>query len=346
MIELSNVSKTYPGDPPHQAIAGINLSVKPKEIFGIIGRSGAGKSTLVRMVNLLELPTTGTISVNGVNLLTLNEQQLRQQRHQIGMIFQHFNLLSSRTVFDNVAFPLEIVGKSKVEIEQKVTSLLELVGLSDRQHYYPHQLSGGQKQRVAIARALASDPKVLLSDEATSSLDPETTVSILQLLKRINRELGVTILLITHEMEVIKQICNRVAILDKGGIVELKSTVDLFSKPETEVAKRLTRSALHIELPSHIESKLAKAAQPNHVPVVRLTFVGEQVEQPILSAVSEQCGVKINILRATLERVQDTPLGVTVCELMGVETQIAQALALLQQKQIGVEVYGYVPVAA
>ena len=331
MIELKQVSKTYPGNPPHEALKNISLQVQAKEIFGIIGRSGAGKSTLVRTINLLETPSQGEIIVDGVNLLSLTPEALRKKRHQMGMIFQHFNLLSSRTVFENVAFPLEIIGKSKTEIQQKVESLLSLVGLADRKNHYPNQLSGGQKQRVAIARALASEPKVLLSDEATSSLDPETTVSILQLLKKINQTLGVTIVLITHEMDVIKQICDRVAILDKGQIVELKNTVELFAKPETQVAKALTRSALHIELPSHIENKLSKENKAGYVPVTRLTFVGDQVEQPILSRVSEQCQIKVNILRATLERVHETPLGVTVCELMCNAAKIDQSLKLLQE---------------
>ena len=219
MITFENITKTYGGKTHVQALKGISLTIHDGEIFGIIGKSGAGKSTLVRCINMLEKPTTGKVIIDDKELTAMSDSQLRAERKNIGMIFQHFNLLSSRTVFDNIAFPLELAGASKEVIRSKVDSLLELVGLTDRQFNYPSQLSGGQKQRVGIARALASDPKILLCDEATSALDPQTTKSILELLKDINKRLGITIVIITHEMAVIKEICDRVAVIE-GGVIK------------------------------------------------------------------------------------------------------------------------------
>jgi len=243
MIELKNINKIYiTKSGAHHALKNINLHVAPGEIVGVIGKSGAGKSTLIRCVNLLERPTSGSVRVNNVELTTLNPQQLRQARHQIGMIFQHFNLLSTRTVFENVAFPLQLLKQPKNEIDQTVSLLLEKVGLSDRCDAYPSQLSGGQKQRVAIARALATKPQVLLCDEMTSALDSETTEDILKLIRGINQELGLSILCITHEMSVIKAITDRVAVIDYGEIVECAGVVDLFKSPQTPITKRLIQS--------------------------------------------------------------------------------------------------------
>ena len=237
MIKLENVTKTYAGKASVQALKGINLTIDDGEIFGIIGKSGAGKSTLIRCINMLEKPTSGSVTIDGDELTKMNEHQLRNERKNIGMIFQHFNLLSSRNVYDNIAFPLELAGVSKEGIKKKVSQLLELVDLTDRQYNYPSQLSGGQKQRVGIARALASDPKVLLCDEATSALDPQTTKSILELLKDINQRLGITIVIITHEMTVIKEICNRVAVIEGGVIKEQGRVVDIFTNPQSETMK-------------------------------------------------------------------------------------------------------------
>src|SRR3990167_9937966 len=235
MIELNNVNKIYSGkSDDHHALKNINLHVKAGEIVGVICKSGAGKSTLIRCVNLLERPTSGSVRVNGVELTTLNPSQLRQARHQIGMIFQHFNLLATRTVYHNVAFPLQLLKKPKKEIEKIVSELLEKVGLSNRRDAYPNQLSGGQKQRVAIARALATKPQVLLCDEMTSALDPETTDDILQLIRNINQEYHLSILCITHEMHVIKSIADRVAVISHGEIVECANLVDLFKNPKTK----------------------------------------------------------------------------------------------------------------
>ena len=237
LIELKHISKVYEGATRVEALKDISLNVKEGEIFGIIGQSGAGKSTLIRCINMLEAPTSGSVIVNGTDLTTLGEAELRKARKNIGMIFQHFNLLSSRTVYDNVAFPLELQGMSKAEIKERIEPILDIVGLTDRMKNYPSQLSGGQKQRVGIARALASNPKVLLCDEATSALDPQTTDSILKLLKDINEKMGLTIVLITHEMHVIREICDRVAVIEGGVILEEGSTVEVFTPPRENTTK-------------------------------------------------------------------------------------------------------------
>nr|WP_019645525.1 ATP-binding cassette domain-containing protein [Novispirillum itersonii] len=244
MIRLSSVEKTYParrGTPPHTALKGVSLSVGKGEIFGIIGRSGAGKSTLLRTINLLERPTAGTVEVEGRDVTALPTRDLPLFRRRIGMVFQHFNLLSSRTVYDNVALPLELAGASKAEIAAAVDPLLPLVGLADKRDRYPAELSGGQKQRVGIARALSSSPQVLLCDEVTSALDPETTRQILALLKTINRRLNLTMVVITHEMDVVRLLCDRVAVMDHGEIIETGVTADVFANP----AHPVTQSMLH-----------------------------------------------------------------------------------------------------
>ena len=250
MIELLNLSKSFKTkNKTIHALSDVSLTVEKGEIFGVIGTSGAGKSTLIRCVNLLEKPNEGKVIVDNIELTKLSDAQLTLERRKIAMIFQHFNLLSSRTVFDNIAFPLELEGKSKSAIKEKVNSLLDLVGLNDKAKDYPANLSGGQKQRVAIARALANDPKVLLCDEATSALDPATTKSILKLLKSINQKLNLTILLITHEMEVIKTICDKVAVIDHGKLAEQGNVEQIFTNPKQEITKGFIQSSLNVELP-------------------------------------------------------------------------------------------------
>ncbi len=342
MIELKQVEKTYDADA--FALRGMDLSIQAGEIFGIIGRSGAGKSTLVRCMNLLERPTQGEVWIAGQNMTALSDTELRLARQKIGMIFQHFNLLDSRTVLGNVLFPLEVAGWSRKAALKRALALLKLVGLADYHTHYPQQLSGGQKQRVAIARALANKPDVLLSDEATSALDPETTVSILQLLKKINQELGVTIVLITHEMDVIKTICQRAAILAEGRLVEVASVIDIFSRPQSEATRSLTRAALHTELPPTMQQRLLSEPAENAIPVVRLAFVGEQVNQPLLSTLAEQYRVDSNILHATIEWVNETAIGVTICELQADAAAFEQALAFIRTQEIEVEILGYVPI--
>lgn len=243
MIQLIDVSKTFTIDKtPIHAVKDVNLTINQGEIFGVIGYSGAGKSTLVRCINLLERPTKGEVLIDGVDLLQLKEKELRLHRQKIGMIFQQFNLFSSRTVFENVAFPLRYRGISKEKIKEKVLSLLDLVGIGDKHRAYPSQLSGGQKQRVAIARALATDPSILLCDEATSALDPQTTKSILKLLRDVNRKLGITIVIITHEMSVIKEICHRVAVMEEGNVVELNDVISIFTNPQAQITKDFINS--------------------------------------------------------------------------------------------------------
>ena len=255
MIELVNVEKTYhtsSGDI--HALKRTSLTINQGEIFGIIGLSGAGKSTLIRCINMLEVPTAGQVFVDGEELTAMTETQLRKARQNIGMIFQHFNLLASRTVFDNIAFPLEIQGLGKDEIKKRVEPLLELVQLQDRADHYPSQLSGGQKQRVGIARALASNPKVLLCDEATSALDPQTTKSILNLLRDINQRLNLTIVMITHQMEVVKEICDRVAVIENGSIIEEGNMIDVFTNPQNQTTKEFVKSVDKNTLPESLKS--------------------------------------------------------------------------------------------
>ena len=314
MIELQHITQRYPtpeGDVFY-ALKDVSLHINPGEIFGIIGRSGAGKSTLVRCINFLNRPSEGTVTVNGKCLNTMSEAELRATRRNIGMIFQHFNLLSSRTVFDNAAFPLELTGTDKAAIRAKIDPLLELVGLSEHRNKYPAQLSGGQKQRVGIARALANDPKVLLSDEATSALDPETTVGTLELLKRINKELGLTIVMITHQMDVVKQICARVAVMNKGVVVEEGAVIDVFRHPQSETAKALIGNIMAQDLPaSMIERVRGQLAGQDLslVHILRLSFVGSEVTRPIVSEASRLFSIDFNILLGQVDEVQGKGFG-------------------------------------
>ncbi|MBE4619293.1 methionine ABC transporter ATP-binding protein MetN [Vibrio navarrensis] len=343
MIEISQVNKVfYQGSKEIHALKNINLHIAEGTIFGVIGSSGAGKSTLIRCVNMLEAPSSGRIVVDGVDLTTLSKAQLGEARRNIGMIFQHFNLLSSRSVFDNVALPLELAGKSKEQIKEKVTQLLKLVGLSDKQESYPANLSGGQKQRVAIARALASDPKVLLCDEATSALDPATTQSILELLKEINRKLKITMLLITHEMDVVKSICHEVAIIGDGELVEKGTVGEIFAHPKTELAHAFIRSTLDLSIPEDYQARL----QPNRVeggyPLVRLEFTGATVDAPLVSQISRKFNIDISILSSDLDYAGGVKFGMMVAELFGNEEDDNAALEFLREHNVKVEVLGYV----
>ncbi|WP_142846139.1 methionine ABC transporter ATP-binding protein [Telmatospirillum sp. J64-1] len=341
MIEIQSITKVFDGPKgPATVLKGISLSIGRGEIFGIIGRSGAGKSTLVRCINALERPTSGRVVVNGVTVSELTGADLRAARRDIGMIFQHFNLLSSRTVFDNVALPLELAGKPKAEIEQTVLPLLDLVGLSGKRDQYPSQLSGGQKQRVGIARALSLKPNVLLCDEATSALDPETTTSILALLKDINAKLGLTIVLITHEMNVIKEICDRVAVLDHGNLVELGSVFDVFSDPKAEVSQSFVRDVLNHDLPSEVMRRLRPTAPGN--PVIRITFTGPSANTPVIAELIRDVGVGVNILHGHIDYIQGQPYGTLAAELDGPADAIEQALAHIRAKLLKVEVLGHV----
>ena len=277
VIQLNDIHKTYQGETGSlEALRGVSVHVREGEIFGVIGKSGAGKSTLIRCINMLERPTRGSVVVDGEELTSMPERQLRESRKKIGMIFQHFNLLSSRTVFDNVAFPLELAGKSAAEIAAAVNPLLELVGLADKKNQYPAQLSGGQKQRVGIARALANNPKVLLCDEATSALDPQTPHSILALLKDINQRFGLTIVIITHEMQVIKEICDRVAVIENGLIIEEGSVVDLFVRPQAPTTKEFIRTIVNHDMPDVFsEIQFSPVPLPGSSLMLRLSFIGD-----------------------------------------------------------------------
>lgn len=343
MIELSEISKTFVINQQAQlAVNNVSLQIQQGEIFGIIGRSGAGKSTLLRCVNLLERPDSGNVRINQVDLTELSRHALNQQRHKISMIFQHFNLLESRTAWENIALPLELIGKNKADISDKVHALLKRVQLEDRANYYPNQLSGGQKQRVAIARALATDPDILLCDEATSALDTDSTQAILRLLQEINRDLGLTILLITHELDVIKRICDRAGVLEQGRLIEIGSIIDIFAKPQHAVTKQLVQKSLHQEIPAPITAKLSEQAAPGKSLIIRLTFVGEESEEPLIATIMQKFAVTANILQANLETIHHTTIGFTLCELMGAETNIQAAIDYIQQTNVKAEVIGYV----
>ena len=344
MIKLSNITKIF--ELPSKkltALDNVSLNIEKCQICGVIGASGAGKSTLIRCVNLLEKPTSGSVIVDGVELTGLSDLELVRARRQIGMIFQHFNLLSSRTVFENVALPLELEGESKAKIQEKITALLDLVGLSEKRDAYPSNLSGGQKQRVAIARALASDPKVLLCDEATSALDPATTQSILKLLKEINRTLGITILLITHEMEVVKRICDQVAVIDKGRLIEQGTVSEIFSNPKTELAQEFISSTFHITLPEEYLENLSDT--PKHAksyPIIKFEFTGRSVDAPLLSQASKKFGVELSILTSQIDYAGGVKFGFTIAEVEGDEDAITQAKVYLMENNVRVEVLGYV----
>jgi len=341
MIELINVSKRFTTkNKIIQALADVSLTVEKGEIFGVIGTSGAGKSTLIRCVNLLEKPNEGKVIVDNVELTKLSESQLTLERRKIAMIFQHFNLLSSRTVFENIAFPLELEGKSKSEIKEKVNGLLELVGLNEKAKDYPANLSGGQKQRVAIARALANEPKVLLCDEATSALDPATTKSILQLLKSINQKLNLTILLITHEMEVIKSICDKVAVIDNGELVEQGKVEQIFIHPEKEITKGFIQASLNVELPLVYQSSISNINSEDNNPLVKILVGGNDEQSFVILNLFEKFQVKAKIISAQLEYVGHLNFGVLILELQG--NNINEALAYLENEYTNTEILGYV----
>lgn len=343
MIEIRDLSLTYQGPKgPVHALRGINLEIASGEVFGIIGRSGAGKSSLVRCLNLLNRPTEGKVIVNGRDLMALSDAELRAARRDIGMVFQHFNLLSSRTVFDNVALPLELAGLSKDEIAKRVTPLLELVGLDHLFDRYPAQISGGQKQRVGIARALASNPKVLLSDEATSALDPETTRSILDLLRKVNRELGVTVVLITHQMQVIKQIADRVAVIDGGNIAELGSVIEVFTKPQQAITKSLIDEIVPQQLPESVMtrvSQLAAQLQPGQQgQLLRLSYAGESAYQPILSHLIRELGLDLSILHGQIDEIQEQTFGSLAVYASGEAAKIEAAVTHLRASGVQVQI--------
>lgn len=340
MITLQNISKTFiDGGKEVQAVKDVNLTIHDGDIFGIIGFSGAGKSTLVRCINLLERPTSGTVTVDDKEITALSAKELRKARKKIGMIFQHFNLMPSRTIFGNVAYPLKGSGLSKQEIADKVHNLLELVGISEKENAYPSQLSGGQKQRVAIARALANDPKILLCDEATSALDPQTTKSILKLLQKVNETLGITIVVITHEMDVVKEICNRVAVMDHGNVVEEGEVFSIFATPQNKVTRDFIKTTSDLQkIEELVEAGSPVVALKPGELIVRLSYIEKNASEPLISAVTEKFGIILNIIFADVEIVQNAPIGGTVAIVSGDKDKVEQALTYLKEKNVGVEV--------
>ena len=343
MIKLNGIYKKYhSGSSSVSALQNINLHVPAGKIMGIIGASGAGKSTLIRMVNLLERPDQGSVLVDGMNLMHLNREELTEARRKMGMIFQQFHLLSSRTVFGNIALPLELTGHSKKEIKQRVGELLQLVGLEDRAMAYPSELSGGQKQRVAIARALAPSPKVLLCDEATSALDPKTTHSILNLLQKINRKLGLTILLITHEMDVIKTICDEVAILDQGKLIERGSVTSFFSNATTAIAREFINATFHLKIPEEYVARMKSTPCDQSYPLVKLGFTGNTVDKPLISEACRFFNIDISILSADVEYAGGVKFGYLLAELFGTQHQCKAAQQFFIQNHIQLEVLGYI----
>jgi D-methionine transport system ATP-binding protein len=343
MITLSHITKHFTlGSQTIAALTDVSLHVDAGQIYGVIGASGAGKSTLIRCVNLLERPTSGSVMVDGQDLTTLSERQLIRARRQIGMIFQHFNLLSSRTVSGNIALPLELESLSQTDIKNRVAELLALVGLEDKADAYPANLSGGQKQRVAIARALASNPKVLLCDEATSALDPATTRSILALLKDINRRLGLTILIITHEMDVVKRICDQVAVISQGELIEQDTVSEIFSHPKTPLAQQFIRSTLHLDIPEDYLQRMTPAPAAGKIPILQLEFTGQSVDAPLLSEAARRFNVNNNIISAQMDYAGGVKFGIMLTEMAGDEENSRNAIAFLQQQNVKVEVLGYV----
>lgn len=335
-VEASHLSKNfYKKNELFSALSDISFSVQRGEVFGIMGQSGAGKSTLLRCLASLDRPSSGTIHIGAQEISSLSGNAIRLYRKKVGMIFQHFNLLSSKTVAENIALPMQLEGRSKEEIEKKVDDLLFLVGLTHRKEAFPSRLSGGEKQRVGIARALSLSPEILFCDEATSALDPKMTKEILQLLKELNKKLNLTIILITHQMEVIKMICHTVAVIDKGQIVEMGAVSEVFSNPKHPTTKHFLQNAIH-ELPEDVLKKM-----PSNKHILRLYFKGESAKEPIITQLIKNCDVSINILLGWIDALQDTTIGTLTIEISGHETNRNKALSLLQEYGIRYEVLSY-----
>ncbi|GEC92972.1 MULTISPECIES: methionine ABC transporter ATP-binding protein [Brevibacillus] len=337
MIQLTDIHKSYQvGNKQVEALKGVSLQVEKGQIYGVIGFSGAGKSTLLRTINLLEKPTSGSVIVNGQNMLSLKEKELRQARKKIGIIFQHFNLLSSYNVFDNVAEILRMNRVPKDVIKRKVEDLLGLVGLSDKANAYPSQLSGGQKQRVGIARALATDPEILLCDEATSALDPQTTESILELLLDINRKFNLTIVLITHEMQVIKKICDQVAIMENGVVIEQGSVLDVFSNPQEQTTRNFIKTVFDDQVPQEILSKIKETGPVSKI--VRVAFRGDAALDPVLGTLSARFPISTNLLYGSITTIKGTALGILLLHISGEDQAIQDGIRFLRESVYRVDI--------
>ncbi|WP_125769603.1 methionine ABC transporter ATP-binding protein [Companilactobacillus furfuricola] len=336
IVQLKDIDVTFDVDGKKiEAVKDISLDVNKGDVFGIIGYSGAGKSTLVRVINLLQRPTAGSVVVNGQYMLQLNSKELRQARKNIGMIFQHFNLMNSLTVYGNIDFPLRDSKLSKKERKEKVEHLLDLVGLTDRANNYPSQLSGGQKQRVGIARALANDPEILISDEATSALDPKTTTEILDLLGKLNKELGITVVIITHEMDAIKQVCNRVAVMENGQLIEEGSLLTIFGHPKQKLTKDF------VDTSTQIKSALEEIESSGIVHdlsgrLIELQFTGDVTNEPIVVGLYKRFNVSASILFSNMERLQGTTVGIMLLALSGDDDKVAEAVKYLNDLKINV----------
>lgn len=338
LIQLTHVKKTFEGKNGRiDAVNDVSLTVEPGDIYGIVGYSGAGKSTLVRLLNGLELPTAGEVIVNKQNILALKNKELRAFRKNIGMIFQHFNLLWSRTVIENIELPLELAGLGKAERKQKAEDLLQLVGLQGRGNAYPSQLSGGQKQRVGIARALANDPQILLCDEATSALDPQTTEEVLELLQDINQKLGLTIVLITHEMNVVRKICNKVAVMELGKVVEEGLVIDVFRHPQQEVTKRFVQQDFKPrEDPEELLEEFIAENPTGRL--VTLTFNEDNANEPVISQAIRQFDIDINVVYGKIRQAKEGSFGSLTVLLSGEDQAVDQAITFFAEQQVGVEV--------
>lgn len=337
MIEFIEVSKTF-GDKV-VALDDVSFSINDGEIFGIIGYSGAGKSTLLRCINLLEKPSKGSVLIDGISMTELTPKKLRTARRKIGMIFQHFHLMPSRTVFENIAFPLRKSGLSKAQIRERVRNLLELVEIPEKENAYPRELSGGQKQRVAIARALANEPSILLCDEATSALDPQTTQSILELLKDLNKKLGITIVIISHEMAVVKEICHKIAVMEKAKLAELGDVFEIFTEPKEEITQTFMNSVsnLHkIHRLIELDAPIVRLAEDEIL--VKLSYTEQNTNEPMISYVSSAYNVSLNIIFADIELVNDAPIGGTIAIMRGSRSNLTLACEYFIQKNVKVEV--------
>lgn len=338
MIEFKDISKQYElkGQTLH-ALNQINLQIPTGSIFGIIGYSGAGKSTLIRLINLLERPSSGRIIINGTDFTALDAKALRQERASIGMIFQHFNLMQTKTVAANIEMPMKLLGWSKAKREKRLEELLDFIDLKHKRHAFPDELSGGQKQRVGIARALANHPKILLCDEATSALDPQTTKSVLQLLKKINEEQGITIVMVTHEMDVIETVCDYVAVMEKGDVIETGSTLQIFSQPQHPTTKNFIQTVLQQHLPVNI---LTNLENQNHNSIYCLKFLGSSAQETVIQAVIKQFNISLNILFANMTEINGTVIGQMFIQLLGDAQEIQAAIKFLEQHGVQVDQAG------
>lgn len=342
MIEIKQLTKHYQNQTT-PSLKDVTLTISQGEIFGIIGESGAGKSTLLHCINLLERPSSGSIKINGVEITHLTGKALREERRKIGVIFQHFNLVYSKTVFENVALPLRLTKVKKADLKEKVLRLLEIVGLTDKAHAYPAELSGGQQQRVAIARALANEPDVLLCDEATSALDPNTTQTILSLLKSINEQFGLTIVLITHQMDVIKQIADRVAILKQGELVECDDVLTIFTHPKTVYTQRLIKTTLKLDLPENISTSLQSThTEHTQYSLVRFTFIGKTTSKPFLSELTEKFNVHCSVLQANIDLIHGNPMGIMLVQLKATPVLLKEIVDYATEQHLQAEIVGYV----